>query len=81
MAATVDAHYNRIREQLYVLGFDQPLPLGAVALVGRMLDDLVQTTAALQRTEAANAQLMQVRAYFFLRDVHLQKNYTEGVAG
>lgn len=47
----MDVHnmiHNRLRKKLDVLGFTQPLPLGAVPLVSAILEDLIKTTESLK---------------------------------
>lgn len=58
--AAVDARYAIVRDQLYQLGFEQPMPLGSLALVSTLLDDLVKTTGNLKRFDEENQQLKKV---------------------
>lgn len=46
--ATSEMKHNGLRKRLDVLGFTQPLPLGAVPLVGAILEDLIRTTETLK---------------------------------
>lgn len=48
-SATSDMKHNGLRKRLDVLGFSQPLPLGAVPLVGAILEDLIRTTESLKQ--------------------------------
>lgn len=47
--ASSDMKHNGLRKRLDVLGFSQPLPLGAVPLVGAILEDLIRTTESLKQ--------------------------------
>lgn len=58
--AAADARYALVRDQLYQLGFEQPMPLGSLALVSTLLEDLVKTTGNLKRFDEENQQLKKV---------------------
>lgn len=51
--------HNGLRKRLDVLGFTQPLPLGAVPLVGAILEDLIQTTETLKDHKDQIHKLLQ----------------------
>ena len=55
-----DTEYSKIREQLYKLGFDQPLPIGSLPIVTALLDDLIIQTSHLKKTKDANNKLLEV---------------------
>lgn len=57
--ATSDMKHNGLRKRLDVLGFSQPLPLGAVPLVGAILEDLIQTTESLKQHKDQVHKLLQ----------------------
>lgn len=56
----LDAEYKQLREDLYQLGFHQPLPIGSLALVQALLLDLVKTTLNLKKLHGENQQLLKV---------------------
>lgn len=56
----LDAEYKQVREDLYQMGFNQPLPIGSLALVQALLGDLVKTTNSLKRLNDENQQLLKV---------------------
>lgn len=51
--------HNGLRKRLDVLGFTQPLPLGAVPLVGAILEDLIRTTESLKNHKDQVHNLLQ----------------------
>lgn len=57
--ATSEMKHNGLRKRLDVLGFTQPLPLGAVPLVGAILEDLIQTTESLKHHKDQVHNLLQ----------------------
>lgn len=62
----LDSRYSLVRDKLYTLGFDQPLPIGSLGLVTALLDDLVKTTSNLKATKDENKQLLEVHINCFL---------------
>ena len=58
-ASSSEMKHNGLRKRLDVLGFTQPLPLGAVPLVGALLDDLIQTTESLKHHKDQVHNLLQ----------------------
>lgn len=60
--ATSDMRHNGLRKRLDVLGFTQPLPLGAVPLVGALLEDLIQTTESLKQHKDHVLHLLQEKS-------------------
>lgn len=58
-SATSDMKHNGLRKRLDVLGFSQPLPLGAVPLVGAILEDLIRTTESLKQQKDLVHTFMQ----------------------
>lgn len=61
----LDSRYSIVRDKLYTLGFDQPLPIGSLGIVTALLDDLVKTTSNFKTTKDANKQLLQVNHRIF----------------
>lgn len=51
--------HNGLRKRLDILGFSQPLPLGAVPLVGALLEDLIKTTESLKAAKDQVHGLLQ----------------------
>lgn len=51
--------HNGLRKRLDILGFPQPLPLGAVPLVGAILEDLIKTTESLKQHKVQIHNLLQ----------------------
>lgn len=58
----LDTRYTITRERAYSLGFDQPLPIGSLAIVTALLDELLQSSANLKNAQASNRQLHEVGA-------------------
>lgn len=56
----LDTRYAITRDRAYSLGFEQPLPIGSLAIVTALLDELVQTSGNLKHAQAANKQLQEV---------------------
>lgn len=56
----IDAEYSKVREQLYQLGFQQPLPIGSLALARALLADLMKTTNNLKQLNEQNQLLLKV---------------------
>lgn len=56
----VDARYSVLREKLDTLGFTQPLPIGSLAVVTAILDDLILTTNSLKHAKREIIQLKEV---------------------
>lgn len=56
----IDARHKLLREKLDSLGFTQPLPIGSLAIVSALLDDLVLGTKKLKEAKQTNASLEQV---------------------
>lgn len=52
--------HGDIRQKLDALGFCQPLPSGALGLVGAILEDLLKTTDSLKKLKNANGKLLEV---------------------
>lgn len=59
----VDNNFILLRKKLDILGFSQPLPISAYALVSAILDDLVKTTDSLKRSKQEISQLLEVRSH------------------
>lgn len=57
---SLDATYSIIRDKLYSLGFDQPLPIGSLPIVTALLDDLLKTGDNLKEIKDENKQLLRV---------------------
>jgi hypothetical protein len=53
--------HNQLRKRLDLMGYDYPLPAGAINLVSSILDDLLQTTESLKRAKYEIKQLLSVR--------------------
>lgn len=56
----VEDRHLHLRHKLDTLGFCQPLPIGAIGLVGAILDDLVQTTDSLKLAKDEIRELRDV---------------------
>lgn len=48
---SLDKRHLQLRQQLDALGFNQPLPIGALGLVTALLDDLIHTTESLKEAK------------------------------
>lgn len=53
--------HGDIRQKLDALGFCQPLPTGALGVVGAILEDLLKTTDSLKKLKNENKQLLEVK--------------------
>lgn len=60
----LDAEYSQVREDLYKLGYHQPVPIGSLAIVKALLGDLVKTTINLKKLNEANQHLLKVNMNF-----------------
>lgn len=56
----IDTRHSMLRNKLETLGFTQPLPIGALAIVSAILDDLILTTNSLKRAKEEISQLNEV---------------------
>lgn len=56
----LDTRYSLTRDRLYTLGFEQPLPIGSLAIVTALLDEIVQTSNNLKHAQESNKQLQEV---------------------
>lgn len=56
----IDARYSLLRGKLNNLGFTQPLPLGSLAIVSALLDDLVLTEKNLKDAKKKTCELEKV---------------------
>lgn len=56
----IDALHSDLRKRLDVLGFNHPLPLGAIGIVSAILDDLIKTSEKLKASKQQISQLQQV---------------------
>ncbi|XP_058833557.1 centrosomal protein of 135 kDa [Topomyia yanbarensis] len=54
----LDALHSDLRKRLDVLGFNHPLPLGAIGIVSAILDDLIKTS---EKLKAARQQIQQLQ--------------------
>ncbi|XP_055530632.1 centrosomal protein of 135 kDa isoform X2 [Wyeomyia smithii] len=54
----IDALHCDLRKRLDVLGFNHPLPLGAIGIVSAILDDLIKTS---EKLKAARQQIDQLQ--------------------
>ncbi|XP_053683707.1 centrosomal protein of 135 kDa [Sabethes cyaneus] len=54
----IDALHCDLRKRLDVLGFNHPLPLGAIGIVSAILDDLIKTS---EKLKAARQQIEQLQ--------------------
>lgn len=59
----VDARYSLLRDKLDTLGFTQPLPIGSLAIVAAILDDLILTTNSLKHAKKEVSQLREVNRF------------------
>lgn len=59
---SLDKRHLQLRQQLDALGFNQPLPIGALGLVSALLDDLIQTTESLKEAKDEINQLLEAKA-------------------
>lgn len=58
----IDALHSDLRKRLDVLGFNHPLPLGAIGIVSAILDDLIKTSEKLKASKQQISQLQQEKA-------------------
>lgn len=56
----IDARHSLLRAKLNNLGFTQPLPIGSLAIVSALLDDLVLTNKQLKDAKKTIATLEKV---------------------
>lgn len=56
----LDNKHACIREKLYALGFEQPLPINAMGLVSELLNDLIKTTENLKAAKQKINNLTEV---------------------
>lgn len=56
----LDSRYQSVRDQLYQLGFEQPLPIGSLPIVTALLESSVKTDAALRQCKEQNKKLLEV---------------------
>lgn len=56
----IDARHSLLREKLNNLGFTQPLPIGSLAIVSALLDDLILTNKHLKDAKKTIATLEKV---------------------
>uniref|UniRef100_A0A336K4M7 CSON010707 protein n=1 Tax=Culicoides sonorensis TaxID=179676 RepID=A0A336K4M7_CULSO len=59
---SLDERHLQLRKHLDKLGFNQPLPIGAIGLVSALVDDLIQTTESLKEAKVEIAQLLEEKA-------------------
>lgn len=64
----IDARHSLLRDKLDNLGFTQPLPIGSLAIVSALLDDLITVKNSLKQAKLEAAQLKKVRS--------IQRNFT-----
>lgn len=57
-----ESHYSLLRDKLDALGFHQPLPIGSLAIVSALLNDLVLTTKNFKDAKTQINQLTKVTA-------------------
>ncbi|XP_055621709.1 centrosomal protein of 135 kDa isoform X2 [Toxorhynchites rutilus septentrionalis] len=55
----MDLLHSDLRKRLDVLGFNHPLPLGAIGIVSAILDDLIKTSEKLKTAKQHIGQLLQ----------------------
>lgn len=60
----IDARHKLLREKLDSLGFTQPLPIGSLAIVSALLDDLVLGTKKLKEAKQSIVSLEQVSCFW-----------------
>lgn len=71
----LDSRYSLVRDQLYRLGFEQPLPIGSLPIVTALLESSVKTDAALRQCKDENKKLLEVCSkYFFFFFAERQSN-------
>lgn len=56
----IDARFSLLREKLNGLGFTQPLPIGSLAIVSALLDDLILTNKNLKDAKNKISKLEKV---------------------
>lgn len=56
----IDARHKLLREKLDSMGFTQPLPIGSLAIVSALLDDIVLGTHKLKEAKQSIVSLQQV---------------------
>lgn len=56
----IEARHTFLREKLNSYGFTQPLPVGSIAIVSALLDDLILTNKHLKDAKKTNAELEKV---------------------
>lgn len=59
----IDARHKLLREKLDSLGFSQPLPIGSLAIVSALLDDLVLSNKKINEAKQTIATLGQVSTH------------------
>lgn len=66
----LDNKHAYIREKLYTLGFEQPLPINAMGIVSDLLDDLIKTTenlkAAKEKINSLNEACIKI-IFFYIQ--------------
>lgn len=65
-----ESHYSLLRDKLDALGFHQPLPIGSLAIVSALLNDLVLTTKHFKDAKTQINQLNKVIRWNECIDVH-----------
>lgn len=56
----IDARHSLLRDKLNNYGFTQPLPIGSIAIVSALLDDLILTNKNLKDAKKTIAELQRV---------------------
>lgn len=56
----VESRYTFLREKLHDMGFTQPLPIGSLAVVSALLDDLILTNKNLKNAKKKISELEKV---------------------
>lgn len=62
----LNERHSYLRNKLDILGFKQPLPIGAISVVGAILDDLIKTTESLKKSKEELNQLREVGFSIFI---------------
>lgn len=62
----INERHSYLRNKLDILGFNQPLPIGALSVVSAILDDLIKTTDSLKKSKEELNQLREVCANTFV---------------